>query len=284
MKTILDIIKEINIKLSSIYDKKEVESLIYLIFDYLLKYTKFDIHLKKEEKITEKIEKKIINIVNQLIEHKPIQYIIGSTEFYNLHFKVNEYTLIPRQETEELVDIIISENKGKNIEILDIGTGSGCIAISLASNLPNACVSAIDISEGALHIAKSNANTNNVYIQFSKLDILDKEIRGKMSKFDIIVSNPPYIMNSEKKLIKDNVLKYEPHTALFVSDVDPLIFYRNIASFSLMHLNKGGKIYFEINEALGKEMKEMMYNMGFSSICIIKDINNKDRILKAIMP
>ncbi len=284
MKTILDIIKEINIKLSSIYDKKEVESLIYLIFDYLLKYTKFDIHLKKEEKITEEKEKKIINIVNQLIKHKPIQYIIGSTEFYNLHFKVNEYTLIPRQETEELVDIIISENKGKNIEILDIGTGSGCIAISLASNLPNACVSAIDISEGALHIAKSNANTNNVYIQFSKLDILDKEIRGKMSKFDIIVSNPPYIMNSEKKFIKDNVLKYEPHTALFVSDVDPLIFYRNIASFSLMHLNKGGKIYFEINEALGKEMKEMMYNMGFSSICIIKDINNKDRILKAIMP
>ncbi len=284
MKTILDIIKEINIKLSSIYDKKEVESLIYLIFDYLLKYTKFDIHLKKEEKITEEKEKKIINIVNQLIKHKPIQYIIGSTEFYNLHFKVNEYTLIPRQETEELVDIIISENKGKNIDILDIGTGSGCIAISLASNLPNACVSAIDISEGALHIAKSNANTNNVYIQFSKLDILDKEIRGKMSKFDIIVSNPPYIMNSEKKFIKDNVLKYEPHTALFVSDVDPLIFYRNIASFSLMHLNKGGKIYFEINEALGKEMKEMMYNMGFSSICIIKDINNKDRILKAIMP
>lgn len=281
MNTISDIIKQINTQLSSLYDKKEIDGLIYLIFDHLLKYTKFDIHLRKDEEISAETEKNIINIVNQLIKHKPIQYIIGYTEFYDLHFDVNTYTLIPRQETEELVDIIIAENNGKTIDILDIGTGSGCIAISLAANLNNACVSAIDISEGALNMAKTNAKTNNVNVEFSKVDILDTEARDSMGKFDIIVSNPPYVMDSEKKLMENNVLDYEPHTALFVSDDDPLIFYRNIASFSLTHLKQEGKLYFEINEALGKEMKEMLHNMGFKNILVIKDIHNKDRMLKA---
>lgn len=297
MKTISEIIKQINSQLSVLYDKKEIESLVYLIFDHLLKYTKFEIHLRKDEEISIETEKNINNIVEQLKEHKPIQYIIGQTEFYDLQFKVDSHTLIPRGETEELVELIIRENQENTSgitgtvnrtgtetapSILDIGTGSGCIAISLAKNLPSSKVSAIDISEGAIAMATKNAKANNVEVNFVLMDILNTPNNNPMGSFDIIVSNPPYVMDSEKKLMDDNVLRYEPHTALFVSDNDPLIFYRAIAEFAVSHLNAHGKLYFEINEALGKEMTDMLEELNFSNVEIIKDIHGKNRIAKAV--
>ncbi len=282
MKTISETIKEIKTQLIDLYDEKEIESFIYLIFDHLLKYTKFDIHLKKEEKIKIETEKKINKITEGLKKHTPIQYILGYSEFYDLKFEVNPHTLIPRPETEELVDLIINENQNKGANILDIGTGSGCIAISLAKNMPSAKVSALDISVGAIETARKNAKNNNISIDFILMDIFNITQHNFTIKYDIIVSNPPYVRESEKEYMDENVLRYEPHTALFVPDSDPLRYYKTIAKFASSNLHSSGRLYFEINEALGKEMTHMLEELEFRNIQIIKDINGKDRIVKAV--
>lgn len=279
MQTVNDIKNEIKHTLSPIYNIEEINSFIYIIFEHILRYAKIDILLRKDEKIDDSDYKNITDIVKRLLKHEPIQYIIGETEFYNLIIKVNEYTLIPRPETEELVDLIINDNKHRNISILDIGTGSGCIAISLAKYLSNAKVSAIDISNQAIEMAKLNAQNNNVQINFIVQDIL--KIEKLEIKYDLIVSNPPYIRISEKDRMHKNVLDYEPHSALFVSDNDPLVFYRTIAKFAKKHLNDNGTLYFEINEALGEETKKMLLHLAFKNISVLKDIFEKDRIIKA---
>ena len=220
--------------------------------------------------------------VKDLLKNKPIQYIIGETEFCDLKFKVNENVLIPRPETSELVMNIVNRQKTKDkrqLSILDIGTGSGCIAISLAKNIPGSKVYALDISEKALEVAKTNAFNNNVDITFIHDDILS--LNNKIeTKFDIIVSNPPYVRELEKAEMRDNVLNWEPHNALFVSDNAPLIFYRNILEFAKTHLNENGEIWFEINEYLGKEMTDLCKEYGFSGIEIFKDFRGKERIVK----
>jgi len=279
MQTVFEIKQDIKNSLSSYYDKREIQSFIYIIFEYILSYGKIDTEVKKEEKIDEDICERIFSIVDRLKKFEPIQYIIGETDFYDLIFKVNKATLIPRQETEELVHLIIDENSNKDISILDVGTGTGCIAISLAKNLPLASLYAVDISDKAIETAKENAIINKTKVNFFKEDILN--IKHKHNKYDIIVSNPPYIRNSEKSLMHANVLDYEPHTALFVDDNDPLIFYRTIALFAQEHLNENGLLYFEINEALGKEMKDMLSEYSFQNIEVIKDLNERDRIVKA---
>lgn len=279
MQTVFEIKQEIKKTLSSYYDKREIQSFIYIIFEYVLSYGKIDTEVKKEEKIDKDKCNNIFSIVNRLKEYEPIQYIIGETDFYDLVFKVNQSTLIPRQETEELVYLIINENTNKKISILDIGTGTACIAICLAKNLNMADVSAVDISEKAIETAKENAILNDVKVNIFKEDILN--IKNKHKKYDIIVSNPPYIRNSEKSLMHSNVLNYEPHTALFVEDDDPLLFYRTIALFAQNQLKENGLIYFEINEAFGKETKEMLEELSFKNIKIIKDINERNRIVKA---
>jgi len=280
MQTVLEIKKEIKESLSSTFSKEEIKSLIYIIFEYVLRYGKIDTEVNKDVKIEDSDYKKILSIVERLSHNEPIQYIIGETVFYDLKFRVNKSTLIPRPETEELVHLIINEQKNKNIQILDIGTGSGCIAISLAKNLTSAVVSALDISHNAISTAKTNALDNNVNVNFFIQDILKAE--NLSNKYDVIVSNPPYIRNSEKVLMQRNVLDYEPHSALFVDDRDPLLFYRTISIFAQKHLNIDGILYFEINEALGKEMKEMLSDLNFNKIEIIKDLFEKDRIVKAI--
>lgn len=279
MQTIYNIKQDIKKSLSSLYDKREIQSFIYIIFNYVLNYAKIDTVLNKDEEIQEDKCKIIYSIVERLKKHEPLQYILGETDFYDLIFNVNESTLIPRQETEELVQLIINENMNKDISILDIGTGSGCIAICLAKNLPLAKVSALDISEKAIETAITNADRNNVKVDFFLEDILNRKTSHK--KYDIIVSNPPYICNSEKSLMHANVLDYEPHTALFVDDNNPLIFYKEIALFAKENLNDNGLLYFEINEALGKEMKDMLENYSYKNVEIIKDINERDRIVKA---
>ncbi|WP_300569017.1 peptide chain release factor N(5)-glutamine methyltransferase, partial [Flavobacterium sp.] len=225
-------------------------------------------------------------VLSQLKEHKPIQYILGETEFFGLPFYVNGNTLIPRPETEELVDWIISVNQKRQesepLRILDIGTGSGCIAVSLAKNLPNAKVFAIDVSDKALATAQKNAERNNTHVTFFHKDILETE--DLELQFDIIVSNPPYVRNLEKEEINKNVLEYEPHLALFVEDDDALIFYRKISELALNHLSEKGQLYFEINQYLGAGMISLLQHYDFKNIELRKDIYGNDRMIFGIKP
>ena len=268
-------------ELGSIYDQEEIESFFYIITEFLHQKKRIDLALEPNFSINAIEVEKWNSIVAELKQERPIQYILGETEFYGLRFLVNENTLIPRPETEELVDLILNENskdKIPNLKILDIGTGSGCIAISLAKNLPDAKVSALDVSEKALEIAKQNTEINKVDVDFLHQSILDTE--DLFHEFDIIVSNPPYVRNLEKEEIKKNVLDYEPHLALFVEDNDALIFYRKIAQLAQKNLSEKGKLYFEINQYLGKETVELLENIGFQNIKLIKDVYGNDRMIQ----
>jgi len=268
-------------ELKALYPQREIEGITYILLEHLLNYSKIEIQLNKNEKIEQNNFERISEALVDLKRSIPIQYIIGETEFYDLRFKVNEHTLIPRQETEELVHAIINDNRVVNPKILDVGTGSGCIPIVLAHNIVGANVSSVDVSEGAIVTAKENALINKTAISFYHRDFLNWEDYSWDKDFDIIVSNPPYVKESEKELMGKNVLAYEPHTALFVDDNDPLIFYRRIAEFAKSHLKKGGKLYFEINEALGCEMVELQESLGFTSVRLMKDLNGRDRMTSA---
>ena len=281
--TIQSTINYIKKELEELYHARETESLAYLLLEYVLKYSKTQIQLNKAEKISPELFQQIKYYTQELTKNIPIQYVLGETEFYDLTFKVNKHTLIPRPETEELVHAIINENRQEGLQILDIGTGSGCIPISLAKNLKNARVSSADISAEAIEKAKENAKLNQVDVHFFHRDILNWK-NVDWDNFDIIVSNPPYVTEAEKSKMEKNVLDYEPHSALFVTDHDPLIFYRTIADLALLHLKKGGKLYFEINESLGNEMVELLEQKGFNSISLRSDINGKNRMISAIKP
>ena len=271
----------IQTELFNFYPENEILGLTKIIFSDVFNVSTTDLIIKKDSVLNLEQQKQLFEIVLRLKNNEPIQYIIGFTEFYGLKFRVDNNVLIPRQETEELVDLIIADHdKLENLTVLDIGTGSGCIAISLAKNLRNAKLSAIDINKNAINLAKSNSLVNNVQISYNQYNILEWEDNNKYPKFDIIVSNPPYVMVSEKKLMQKNVLDFEPELALFVDDNNPLVFYKKITEFSLKHLNEKGKLYFEINEQFGLETKEFMEFCKFKNVEIIKDINGKDRIVK----
>jgi release factor glutamine methyltransferase len=272
-------------ELSSLYDEKEIESFFYLILEKLHGLKRIDLALKPETVIDGIHLKQWKSIVSDLKSYKPIQYILAETEFYGLPFLVNENVLIPRSETEELVQLIISKNlkiqESKNLTILDIGTGSGCIPIALKKNLPNAEVYAIDVSEKALATAQKNAELNNVEVHLMLKDILETE--DLEQQFDIIVSNPPYVRNLEKAEINSNVLEYEPHLALFVEDNDALLFYRKITKLAKKNLNENGQLYFEINQYLGKETAALVESFGFKNVKLIKDIYGNDRMISAAL-
>lgn len=269
-------------ELSPFYDAYEAESFFYLILEDKHKLRQIDLALNHELNFSESDFVVWNSLLGQLKKEVPIQYLLGKTSFYGLDFEVNENVLIPRPETEELVEWIINENsitdKTKKIRILDIGTGSGCIAISLAKNLPNAEVFGIDVSKKAIETAKRNAINNNVDVTFVFLDILETDVLT--CHFDIIVSNPPYVRNLEKQEIKKNVLDYEPHLALFVDDNDALIFYRKIAALAKNSLLENGQLFFEINQYLGKEMTDLLETMDFKKIELKKDIYDNDRMMK----
>lgn len=268
-------------QLCSIYDKEEANAMILILFDHYFKIDRVRMALEPNLRLSESEMLTFHFAVKDLLKNKPLQYIIGETEFCDLKFKVNENVLIPRPETSELVHLITNRQQttdNSQLTILDIGTGSGCIAISLAKQLPQSQVYALDISEKTLCVAKDNAYINNVDITFIHDDILS--LRNKIeTKFDIIVSNPPYVRDLEKAEMRNNVLNWEPHNALFVSDDDPLIFYRNILEFAKTHLKENGEVWFEINEYLGKEMKDLCCKMGFSNVNIYKDFREKERFL-----
>ncbi|EKT3966244.1 peptide chain release factor N(5)-glutamine methyltransferase [Flavobacterium psychrophilum] len=268
--------------LASIFDEKEIESFFYIILEAFHQLKRVDLVLSPDLKLDNIQLLQWETVLLQLKEQKPIQYILGETQFFGLPFYVNENTLIPRPETEELVEWIIKENLKisslKDLKILDIGTGSGCIAISLAKNLPNASVFAIDVSDKALATAQKNAVLNEVDITFIEKNILQTEDLNQ--EFDIIVSNPPYVRNLEKKEIHKNVLEYEPHLALFVEDNDSLLFYRKITELATRNLSNNGQLYFEINQYLGKETVELLEKYNFKNTTLKKDIYGNDRMIK----
>tara|TARA_R110001583_G_scaffold166524_2_gene319283 strand:+ start:327 stop:1181 length:855 start_codon:yes stop_codon:yes gene_type:complete len=271
-------------ELDTIYDSTEVDAFFYRLIDSFYGVSRLQLALNQAYKIEETDE--IDNALILLKKEKPIQYIIGETEFFGLIFKVNENTLIPRPETEELVDWILKEGTDRAVNVLDIGTGSGCIAIALAKNMPNAKVYALDISKAALKTAKLNADLNKVKIEFIEADILTighAELVSVSHKFDVIVSNPPYIQEKEKPLMKPNVLNNEPHLALFVKDENPLLFYEAITEFAIHNLTKNGQLFFEINEYLGRKMIRLLIDNNFKNIELKQDILKKDRMIKAIV-
>jgi len=267
-------------KLTPLYDSMEAESFFAIALEELKGWKRSDLALNPDAELTFEEIEKWNNVVAQLETQKPIQYIFGKAHFYGLEFEVNENTLIPRPETEELVEWIIGDSQYKGqISVLDIGTGSGCIAVSLAKHLTDASVWAIDVSEDALATAKRNAVHNKASVSFIFTDILAAETLAQT--FDVIVSNPPYVRNLEKAEIKENVLEYEPHLALFVEDNDPLIFYRKIALLAKSHLSPNGRLYFEINQYLGPETVQMLEDFGFTNVSLKKDMYGNDRMIAA---
>ncbi|UII79244.1 peptide chain release factor N(5)-glutamine methyltransferase [Flagellimonas sp. CMM7] len=268
-------------ELDALYPKEEVDSFFYSLIEHYLKLERFVLVVQPNLAITKVEEQPLFKALAELKLEKPLQYILGVAHFMDLELKVNEHVLIPRPETEELVEWIISDCRAihsRDLKILDIGTGSGCIAIALAKNLPNAKVYAMDISEETLEVAKANAELNTVEVECIHMDILNpKEIEYE---FDIIVSNPPYVRELEKEEIKNNVKAYEPSIALFVPDEDALLFYRAIIVFAERYFSKKGNLYLEINQYLGKETKALLEAQNFSEIELRKDFFGNDRMLK----
>ena len=287
MKTIADALMIFDEALKSIHDLDEINSIKYLVLSDICNLSKAQIRAFYDKELSNEQWHKLVDIVAELKTGKPVQYILGHTEFYGLSFYVNPSVLIPRPETEELVEWILESQKSKvksqnDLQILDVGTGSGCIPISLKKNLPDSNVSGFDISTEALKTARKNAELNNVNVDFIEADILNwSHISNLTSQISIIVSNPPYVTVHEKLQMHSNVLDYEPHIALFVPDADPLLFYNAIADFALQNLVDGGLLFFEINENLGKQTVDLLNHKAFKNIELRQDMRGKDRMIKA---
>lgn len=268
--------------LSGWYPEEEIGSFFYLLLEEYLQLSRMDFALNPEKETASEYVEKFEKAIKRLRNHEPVQYIIGHEMFFDLKFFVSPATLIPRPETEDLVRLVLNEAKEikkDRISILDIGTGTGCIAISIAKNLKNAEVDAMDVSESALEIAEKNAKYNEVKINFIEDDVLSVDELFK--KYDFIISNPPYVRESEKERMEKNVLLHEPETALFVKDEDPLVFYRKITSLAKLYLLPHGKLFFEINEYLGEELVEMIEGFGFPKVKLIEDLYGKNRFIEA---
>lgn len=287
--------------LKEIYPNTEIDTFFFSLLEEKLNLQRVDTVMQPDYLIADANLSELKIILKRLQKEEPIQYILGNTEFYGLPFKVNKNTLIPRPETEELVEWIIKEvkelqsnkiakldayiipkkNEEKSLSIIDIGTGTGCIPISLAKNLNNVKISAVDVSSEALKVAQQNATLNTVDVSFLEMDII--ETKELPQQYNLIVSNPPYVRELEKTEISNNVLENEPHLALFVKDDNPLIFYSKIADLAKSHLKKDGLLFFEINQYLGKETIEMLKQKGFKTIKLKKDLFGNDRMVKAIL-
>ena len=273
-------IQYIEKELADLYPKSEMQGFIRIIFEYVCGFDYTGLLLHKNEKLNVAHRKKIEKIVARLKQFEPIQYILGETEFFGLKLKVKPGVLIPRPETEELVEWMTETTWPANPKILDVGTGSGCIALALKNKLPHAEISAVDFSEEALQTANENAALNDLEVEFIQSDIL-QWTKTNWPLFDGIVSNPPYVRELEKKEMQANVLKYEPETALFVPDDDPLIFYHQIGHFAQRYLKTKGKLFFEINETMGEQIVHFLEHTGFKNVELKKDLHGKNRMIKA---
>jgi len=283
MKTIFQFIEE---QLRDFYSDDEIKSFSYTMLESVCRMDKSSVLRHKDKQLSLNEHLRIQEIIEELKKYRPIQYITGKTEFYGLPFKVNENVLIPRPETEELIEQVLNgyKAKGERYRVLDIGTGSGCIAVTLAKHLPEAEVFALDISEKTLEVARQNARLNQVEVYFFQYDILKNETFPFSSGvFDCIVSNPPYVTCKEKAAMAKNVLNYEPHQAIFVPNENPLLFYERIADFARSQLKENGSLYFETNSLYGQAAAKMMEDKNFRSVKLLKDISGNDRILIAKM-
>ena len=280
-KTIKDIRTYLISELKAIYPDNEINAITNHILKTQFGLNRLQLLTNSSTSVTKEMTNSIIQLTNELKTGKPVQYIIGETSFYDCTIKVSRDTLIPRPETEELVDLIVKENNGFCGKIIDFGTGSGCIAVALGKIFPSSIVAGIEISESALEVARSNATLNKVKADFIKGDILNLDYQT-LTGTDIIVSNPPYVLDSEKVNMHVNILGFEPHQALFVPDDDPLRFYRAIAGIAAYILNKKGRIYFEINEKKGIDILNLLKDKGFQEVTLMKDLNGKDRFIKGV--
>ncbi len=278
--TVKQITQSFREELKDKYSHGEIRQLIQILFDHVLGFSPVEIVTRSNEYPGINSCRELMTGLEELKNFRPIQYITGKSEFYGLQFRVNPSVLIPRPETEELVKWILETNMPEGSSMLDIGTGSGCIAIALAKNLPGSRITGTDISPAALALARENAENNNVRVFFTEEDILQPSLILKNERFDLIVSNPPYIPISEKSLMNDNVINYEPHSALFVSDEDPFLFYNKILIFSQKSLKEKGYVFFEINERFTEEIADLMKNHNFADVEVRKDINNKLRMIR----
>ncbi len=273
---------QLKYQLEILYETRESSKIANMVMEHITGISRMDRLLQKDLKLTHEQRKILDTKTNRLLNSEPVQYVIGEAWFANKLFQVNSSVLIPRPETEELIDWVLKDNPEKNLKkVLDIGTGSGCIPITLKTNLPNTSVMSIDISSEALTIAQNNAIDHDVNIDLRQIDFLDESNWHDLPLFDCIVSNPPYIKDSEKTTLSKHVIKYEPSIALFVSDEDPLIFYRKIALLGKQHLEKSGTIYLEINQTLGKEVIELFQEYGYQTE-LRKDLMENDRMVKAM--
>lgn len=278
--TFKDIQHTFHQELATLYSKEEINRFFYLLIESYHEVSRMMLALNPSHSVDS--SKELEKALSLLKKHIPIQYILGGTEFYGSYYKVNRHTLIPRPETEELVAWVIALCRNHSgIRIIDIGTGSGCIAVSLAKHLPDAQIYALDVSSEALQIASENARTNGVSVEFIQADILNTKTLNT-PKFDVIVSNPPYVRKQEASLMKPNVLQNEPHVALFVENDNPLLFYKAISAFAVDNLSKKGTLFFEINEYLAQEMKALMQD-DFSQVVLKRDIFRKDRMIKGVL-
>lgn len=282
--TLREICEKSRSRLSPLYGDGEARWLVRAAMEYIKGYTLADLALKANDEVTPWLAGKMDDVTSRLLHHEPIQYIFGYTRFYGLKLRVSPATLIPRPETEELVGLIVDEfGSRQDLEVLDACTGSGCIAVALARNLPFSAVRAFDISRAALQVAKENNETLHTRVDFFQADALN--LTGDRHRsYDIIVSNPPYVADSERKQMDANVLDYEPHLALFVPDADPLVFYRAIAAFAKESLKPDGKLYFEINPLFAERLKADMVNEGWGSADLVKDTHGRNRFLIASLP
>ncbi|MDF2432050.1 MAG: release factor glutamine methyltransferase [Mucilaginibacter sp.] len=286
MNTLKDVFADFKKGLEKVYEPNEIEALTLLVISEILNLSKAQVKAFPEKEVSSSQVEKLVNILSELKSGKPLQYIAGKTEFYGLPFNVNPSVLIPRPETEELVEWVISSVRKENRAtgaILDIGTGSGCIAISLKEHLPGFEISAIDISIKALQTAKENAELNQVDIDFIEADILNFKSEIEHSKFEIIVSNPPYVTLADKTQMHINVTDFEPHSALFVPENDPLIFYKAITEYAVDHITDNGMLFFEINENYSEQTIELLSNKGFINIELRQDMSGRDRMIKALL-
>ena len=269
-------------QLAGLYDPREAAGITHLVLEHLTGMNKTDRMIHKHQELSVEQEDRLLSMVTALLNNRPIQYVLGEAWFGGMKFIVNEYTLIPRPETEELIEWIKATANTEPQKVLDIGTGSGCIPITLKKEFPLWHITAIDVSDDTLQVAKQNATLNDVAIEFMDMNFLNESLWSNLPNYNIIISNPPYIKKSEKDTMSANVVDHEPHVALFVPDEDALIFYRKIASFGLSHLKKNGQLFFEINQLLGKEVCALLEEMGYDPI-LRKDLHGNDRMIMATL-
>jgi release factor glutamine methyltransferase len=282
--TVKKISDEFHQQLDAGYGREEIMQFVYLLFEEWMGWPRIKVHTESSYLMNDEMVVRFRDALGQLRKNRPIQYIIGVTDFLDAKILVREGVLIPRPETEELTAMILRDLRHRqyeNLSLLDIGTGSGCIPVAVKRQMPGMDVSAMDISAQALQVAKENSTLNGGTIHFIQTDILDRNSWKNFPAYNTIVSNPPYIPESERLSMNPNVVEFEPHDALFVPDDDPLLFYKAIAEFSFLHLLRPGSLYLEINERFGKEVVEILLSTGFEKAQVLKDIHGKDRFIRA---